>query len=148
MKIQSDFTVRLGGNSYADTPHLLACKGEPVLTVRRAAATGDLKVSIDIYDEQGHEQAAVRETGLVRGDPESFSISVTENQFEVIDCRRHRVVCNIRRRANARDTDIDVSLLLHTPDGFLVHANPDQTNLRIRSSEETLRGRDAALKIN
>jgi len=119
-----------------------------VLTVQRATRSGDLKVSIDIYDEQGQQEAAVRETGLVRGDPESFSVSVTENQFEVIDCRRSRVVCTIRRRANARDTDIDVSLLLHTPDGFLVHANPDQTNLRVRSSEETLRGRDAALKIN
>jgi hypothetical protein len=148
MKLQKDFVVRIGGNDYADTPHLLACKGEPLLTVLRDNDSGELDVRIDIYDENGRKQAAVRQAALTRGSAQRFDIRTTENQFKIVDRKRDRVVCNIRRRAHARDMDIDVSLLMHTPEGFLVHANPDQTNLRTRSSEDILRGRDAALSIN
>lgn len=147
MKVDKDFVVRIGGNEFADTPTLLAAKGEPVLTVRRADS-GELAVELDIYNDKGKAVARVREDKLASGDPDVFEVRVTDNRFTVLDRKKDRVVCEIRRRANARDMDLDVSLLAHLPDGFLVHANPDQTNLRIRSSEEVIRGRDAALNLN
>ena len=144
MKVRENFVVRVGGNEYTDTPNLLACKGEPVLTIRREPKSGEL----DIYDEKGREKAVVRNAKLVKGNKDAFDIRVTENSYTVFDNKAERAVCEIRRRANARDMDLDVSLLLHTPEGFLVHANPDQTNLRTRQAEGVLSGRDAALSVS
>lgn len=147
MKVRKNFVVRIGGNEYTDTPNLLACKGQPVLTVDREDASGDLQVSLDVYDEKGRRRAAMQGADQVSGRDKSLEVRITENSYTVFDRKHDRVVCDIRRRANARDMDLDVSLLLHTPEGFLVHANPDQTNLRVRRSEEVLAGREAALQI-
>ncbi len=147
MKVRKDFVVRIGGNEYTDTPNLLACKGEPLLRVAREEDSGDLDVELDLFDEKGKRRATVHNGEVVRGSGKAYDVRMTENSFTVFDRRKERTVCEIRRRANARDMDIDVSLLLHTPEGFLVHANPDQTNLRIRHSEQVIAGRDAALNI-
>ena len=147
MKVREDFVVRIGGNDFTATPHLLACKGEPLLTVDRASSSGDLDVRLDIFDENGKRRAVVRNGKLLRGSKKTFDVRMTENSYTVFDRKKERTVCKIRRRANARDMDLDVSLLMHTPDGFLVHANPDQTNLRIRQSERVIAGREAALNV-
>lgn len=147
MKLRKNFVVRIGGNEYADTPDLLAFQGNPVLTVKRGDESGDLDVRLDVYDERGRERARVRDAEVVKGDSDSIDIRVTENSYTVFDRNRKRVLCELRRRGHARDMDLDAWLLLHTPDGFLVHANPDQTNLRVRRSENVLTGRDAALQI-
>lgn len=147
MKVRKNFVVRIGGNEYTDTPNLLACKGDPVLTVTREAESGDLDVSLDIFDDRGRERAKVRGAELVKGNSDEIDIRTSENSYTVFDRSKDRMLCELRRRGNARDMDLDVSLLLHTPDGFLVHANPDQTNLRIRRSEEVLAGREAALNV-
>ena len=147
MKVRKDFVVRIGGNEYTATPNLLACKGEPLLTVDRAQDSGDLDVKLEIFDQHGKRRAVVRNDRIVRGSKKTYDVRMTENSYSVFDRKNERTVCKIRRRANARDMDLDVSLLLHTPEGFLVHANPDQTNIRIRHSEQVIAGRDAALNV-
>ncbi|MDZ7644507.1 MAG: hypothetical protein U5K76_10025 [Woeseiaceae bacterium] len=148
MKIQKHFVVRIGGNVYSDTPNLLACKGEPLLKVTRNDRNGELDVELGIYDERGRERAVVRQDDVSGGNEDQFDVRMTDNRYTVTDRKNERVICDIRRRAHARDMDLDVSLLMHTPEGFLVHANPDQTNIRIRTSEGVVRGRDAAININ
>lgn len=39
------------------------------------------------------------------------------------------------------------ALRRHTPDGFLVHANPEQSNVRVRASSDILAGKDAAITV-
>ncbi|HZW59787.1 MAG TPA: hypothetical protein VFE85_05785 [Woeseiaceae bacterium] len=147
MKIDKHFIVRFGGNDYIDTPNLLTCKGEPVLRVGRDEKSGELDVELDIYDEKGREQAVATQAGLVSGDADAFEVRMTDHRFTVVDLRKERIVCDIRRRAHVKDMDLDVSVLTHTPDGFLVHANPEQSNVRVRSSSEVLTGKDAAINV-
>lgn len=147
MKIQEHFIVRLAGNDYTDTPNLLAAGGEPILRVRRDARSGDLDVDLDIFDDKGREKAVIRKASLVKGDPKEFEVRMTDNSFTVFDRKAARTVCDIRRRADARDMDLTVSVLTHTPDGFLVHANPEQSNVRVPASGELLQGREAAINV-
>lgn len=148
MKVQKDFVIRIGGNEFAETPHLLASKGKPLVTVGRDDDSEELTVALDVYDEKGRKKATIRNDKLVKGSAKVFEIRTTENSYTVYDHKHERTICKIRRRGKAQEMDLDVSLLLHTPEGFLVHANPEQTNLRTRASEDVIRGRDAALKIN
>jgi hypothetical protein len=147
MKIRNHFIVRFGGNDYVDTPNLLACKGKPVLKVTRDAKSGELDVLFEIYDENGREQAIATQAGLVSGDPQAYEVRMTDHRFTVMDRGKERIVCDIRRRAHVKDMDLDVSILTHTPDGFLVHANPEQSNVRVRASSEVLIGKDAAINV-
>lgn len=146
MKIQKHFVVRLGGNDYADTPNLIVCKGEPILKVT-SDENNELKVEIDIFDAQGHRRARVRDTTLVEGDPEAVDIRSTESNYLIRDRSNDRVVCEIRRRAGQQKMDLDVSVLMHTPDGFLIHANPAQSNIGVRHEGQLVRGREAAISL-
>lgn len=148
MKVQKDFVFRVGGNDFTETPTLLASKGEPIVTVGRDDDSEELTVVLDIYDAKGRKCASVRGDRLVKGSAKAYEVRNTDNSFTVYDRKQERVVCEIRRRGDAQEMDLDVSLLMHTPEGFLVHANPEQTNLRTRASESVIRGRDAALKLN
>lgn len=147
MKIQEHFVVRLGGNDYLDTPNLIVYKGEPVLKVTRDEPSDELRVEAEIFDAQGHRKARVRGDRQVEGDPDAVEIHSTATSYVIKDRSNDRVVCEIRRRAGQQKMDIDVSVLMHMPDGSLIHANPAQSNTKTRRDEEVLQGRDAAISL-
>ncbi len=148
MKIRKHFIVRFAGNEYIDTPNLLTCKGEPILIVDRDDKSGDLDVKFEIFDESGDEKAVATQHGLVSGDPAAYEVRKTDHRFTVVDRVKERIVCDIRRRAYVKDMDLDVSVLTHTPDGFLIHANPEQSNVRVRASSEIISGKPAAINVD
>jgi len=147
MKVQEHFIVRLGGNDYLDTPNLIVCKGEPILRLTRDETDDELNVQAEIFDEKGARKAVVSGTELLEGDPRSVDIRSTENNYSIRDRSTDRVVCEIRRRAGKQKMDLDVSVLMHTPDGFLIHANPAQSNVKIPQHENPVRNEDAAIKL-
>jgi hypothetical protein len=147
MKVHENFIVRLGGNDYLDTPNLIVYKGEPILKVTRDESNDELQVEAEIFDAQGRCKAHVRGTKLLKGDPDAVDIRSTENNYTIRDRSNDRVVCEIRRRAGQQKMDLDVSVLMHMPDGFLIHANPAQSNTKTRQDEELVRGRDAAISL-
>lgn len=146
MKVQKHFVVRLGGNDYSDTPNLVVYKGEPILKVT-SDENDELDVEAKIFDARGRCKAQVRGTTLVEGEPDAVDIRSTENNYTIRDRSNDRVVCEIRRRAGQQKMDLDVSLLMHTPDGFLIHANPAQSNIRTPHEEGLVRGGAAAISL-
>lgn len=146
MKVQEHFIVRLGGNDWLDTPNLIAYRGQPLLKVCRAEDSDELRVEAEIFDADGQRKAVVRDTELVQGDPQAVDIRSTENNYTIRDRATDRVVCEIRRRAGKQKMDLDVSVLMHAPDGFLIHANPAQSNVQVKHQEEPVQG-DAAISL-
>lgn len=51
------------------------------------------------------------------------------NRYVFTERASHRVLCDIRKRDDAHPVELDVSAELYMPDGFLINATPDQTNL-------------------
>lgn len=147
MKVHAHFVVRLGGNDYLDTPNLIVYKGEPILKVTRDESNDELRVEAEIFDAEGRCKAHVQGTRLVTGDPQAVDIRSTENNYSIRDRSNDRVVCEIRRRAGQQKMDLDVSVLMHAPDGFLIHANPAQSNVRTRQGEEPIRDEEAAISL-
>jgi hypothetical protein len=147
MKVQEHFVVRLGGNDYLDTPNLIVYQGEPVLKVTRDKSNDELTVEAEIFDAEGHRKARIRGDRQVDGDPGAVDIHSTATSYTIRDRSNDRVVCEIRRRAGQQKMDVDVSVLMHMPDGSLIHANPAQSNTKTPQGEEVLRGRDAAISL-
>lgn len=146
MKVQEHFVVRLGGRDYCDTPNLVVYKGEPLLTLSRSD-DDELQVEAEVFDAEGRRKAKVRGTTLVEGDPDAVDVRSTDSSYVIRDRSNDRVICEIRRRAGQQKMDLDVSLLMHTPDGFLIHANPAQSNVPPRHDQLLVRGGEAAIAL-
>ena len=144
------FKVRFAGDIFVDTPNLVVYEDEPVLRLDRRETDGALEIDMDIYDADGRNVGAIRAGELEDGKPAKVEVSSGESQFLVKDLETGRTICDIRRRAHSREADIDVSVQMFMPDGFLVHANPAQSNLAPYSRERqtVAKTRKAALKYD
>lgn len=147
MKVQEHFVFRLAGNDYLDTPNLVVYRGEPLLKVTRDESSDELRVEADIFDAHGRRKARVCGDAQVDGEAGAVDIHSTATSYTIRDRSNDRVVCEIRRRAGQQKEDLDVSLLMHLPDGSLLHANPAQSNTKTSQAGELLRSRDAAISI-
>lgn len=49
-EIENHFKVRIGGNTYIDTPNIITYKGEPLFTLKRHSENGYLGIYFEIYD--------------------------------------------------------------------------------------------------
>lgn len=132
MKVPNHFSVRVGGNVFADKPNVLVYKDTPLLQLRRDES-GFLDVDLDVFSREGNRKATIRSSTLIENDG-TVALFVSDQCIRVVDQIAERTVCDICRRAAANDADIDISLLLHAPDGFLIHANTAQSNLPARSA--------------
>lgn len=148
MEVPENFKTQIAGNFYVNTPNLIMCGEEPILRVDRDDSTGRLQVWMTIYDSAGRRTATIEDTEVVDGSREDFKIVSTDKSYLVREKSTGRALCEIRRSAAARQTDIDVFVLTHSPDGFFIHANPKQSNVKVKSDGKTHRDLDAALVMN
>lgn len=148
MEVPENFKTQIAGNYYVNTPNLIVCGEEPILRVDRDDATGRLQVWMTVYDSAGHRTARIEGTKVVDGSGADFRIVMTDKSYLVRERSTGRALCEIRRSAAARQTDIDVFVLTHSPDGFFIHANPKQSNVKVESDGETHHDLDAALSIS
>lgn len=145
MKVPENFTTRLGGNLYRNTPNLIVCKDEPILRVEREPKTGEVQVDLAIFDAKGREKALIEANSIARGDEDEFDVLMTEQSFTVREVETERTICSLQRCSDNKSMDVDVFVLMHAPDGFFIHANPAQSNLSKKPEGTTYSDLPAAL---
>lgn len=148
MKLPENFKTHIAGNFYVNTPRLIVCGDETILRVDREDSSGDLKVRMKVYDSEGHCAAKIEDTRVVEGACEDFRVVMTDRNYVVRERQTGRSLCEIRRSAAARQTDIDVFVLTHSPKGFFIHANPKQSNTGVEADGNTHSDLDAALIVS
>ena len=148
MKVPEGFKTRIAGNVFQDTPNVVVCLGEPLLTLERDASTGRLLVGFTVFDATGTERARVEGTKLTGAKKSDYSVLETDNLVRVRDNTAERVICELQRRDSTKGADVDAYVLTHAPDGFLIHASPVQSNISGKVSGETFKDAEAALVLN
>ena len=147
MKVPKNFKTRIGGNFYVNTPNLVVCSGTTILRVEREEKDGELHVHLVIFDSGGKQKAVVGDAALIEGRSDEYSIRTTDSNYSVRENATGRVICKLQRCAATRSMDLDAFVLTHAPDGFFIHANPVQTNIRTKTTGETYADLDAALEM-
>lgn len=147
MKVPKNFKTRIGGNFYVNTPNLVVCSGTTILRVERKDDDGELHVQLIIFDSSGAQKAVVKDTTLIKGKSDDYSIRTTDNNYSVLENATGRVICKLQRCAATRSMDLDAFVLTHTPEGFFIHANPVQTNVGTKATGETYADLNAALEV-
>ena len=126
--VEDRFSVKLGGNTYINTPNLVVYKGEPLFRVYRSESDGILGIDFDVFDASGTRVATFRKSIVVQGDSDNYVIKSGHEEYEVTDKASGQLIAKVRRRA-AEGAEMEVSVRLYTPDGFLFDATPTQTNI-------------------
>ncbi len=127
-KIENEFSVKLGGNTYINTPNLVVYKGTPLFQIKRSESEGILGIDFDIFDAAGKRVATVRNGIVVEGDSQNYQIESGHEEYKVTEKKTGRLITSIKRRGVA-DAELEVSVNLYTPDGFLFDATPNETNI-------------------
>jgi hypothetical protein len=127
--IAEHFKVRLGGVTFIDVPNLVDYKGSPLFTLKRHDDTGYLGIYFEIYDERGKRVASVKRNEIYFGDKDAYQIVGSSTTYELSERKSGVAICTIKRYEAAHPVDLDVSVRLYTPSGFLFNATPEGTNL-------------------
>lgn len=135
-KLEKRFRVIIGGNTYINTPNIIVYKGDPLFTIKRSENDGILGIDFDIYDRVGKKVATVRNSNIVQGDRSNYDISTQMDRYTVIEKSSGRIICDVRRRSQAPNAELEISVKMYTRDGFFIDAGPEQTNI----AGNTLRG--------
>jgi hypothetical protein len=128
-KMEERFRVVLGGNTYINTHTLIAYKGEPLFTIKRRDSDQILGIDFDIFDQSGKRAATVRNGNVVQGNEVDYKIIRDADHYRVIHRETNRVICDIRKKGEAKAAELEVSVDMYTPSGFRFQATPIGTNL-------------------
>lgn len=126
-QIETKFSVRLGGNTYVDTPNLVTFRGNPIFRIRRGD-DGMLGIDFEVFDAGGKRVATFAKGVVVSGDEANYQITTGHEAYSVTDRATGQVIASVRRRG-VDGAELDVNVRMHMPNGFLLDATPDGTNL-------------------
>jgi hypothetical protein len=128
-EIEKNFKVRLGSNSYINMDILVAYRGTSLFDLKRHDENGYLGIYFEIYDEHGKHVASVKRNEIYYGDKTAYKIDGSQTRYVFSERASGRVLCDVSRYEDAHPAELDVSVHLYTPSGFLFDAAPTQTNL-------------------
>ncbi len=126
-KIETEFVVKLGRNTYINTPNLVVYKGESLFRIYRSESDGMLGIDFDVFDSQKKRIATVRKGIVVQGDANNYDIKTGHDEYSVTEKNSGRLVASVKRRS-AQGAELEVTVHLYMPDGFLFDATPTHTN--------------------
>src|SRR3990172_6626421 len=124
-KVETEFAVRLGGNTYINTPNLVVFKGTPVFRIRRSD-DGMLGIDFDVFDAKGQRVATFAKGVVVQGDQANYQIDSGHDSYTVTERSTGRVIARVQRRG-VQGAELDVSVRMYLPNGFLLDAGPQAT---------------------
>lgn len=127
-EVENEFSVRLGGNTYINTPNLIVVNGESLFKIYRSEADGMLGIDFDVYDSSGGKVAVIRKGVVVYGDEENYQTQSGHEKYSVTERSSGKEIVSVRRR-NVSGAEIEVSVELYTKTGFLLNAGPENTNI-------------------
>lgn len=124
--IETEFVVKLGGNTYINTPNLVVYKGKSLFRVYRSESDGVLGIDFDVYNPQKKRIATVRKNVVVQGDANNYDIKTGHDEYSVTEKSSGRLIASVKR-IGTKGAELEVTVHLYTPDGFLFDATPTHT---------------------
>jgi hypothetical protein len=127
-KMETEFSVKLGGNTYINTPNLIVYKGTPIFKILRSNQTGMLGIDFDVYDSTGARVATIAKGIVVQRDKANYTITTEHEEYTVKENGTNRQIASVKRRG-VQGAELEVFVDLYTPSGFHLKATPTHTNM-------------------
>ena len=127
-KVEEEFSIHLGGNTYINTPNLIVYQGKSIFQVRREEDDGTLGIDFDVFDSKGQRIATFKKGIVVQGDEANYKIETGHETYSVTESSSGRLIARVQRRG-VQGAELDVQVHMYLPNGFLLDAGPQSTNL-------------------
>jgi hypothetical protein len=121
---ETEFSVKLGGNTFINCPVIMAYKGAPLFSVYRDE-NGYLAIDFEVFDAEHQKIASVKKNNIYRHHERvhEYALDGTADTLLLVDEITKEVVVDIRKRL-AATTELDVHLRTYLPDGRFLDASP------------------------
>src|ERR1700693_2939007 len=96
-KVEKEFAIRLGGNTYIDTPNLIVYQGTPIFRVRRNEDDGMLGIDFDVFDSKGQRVATIKKGIVAQGDEANYKIDSGHETYSVTERASERIIARVQR---------------------------------------------------
>lgn len=126
-QVEKEFAIRLGGNTYINTPNLIVYQGTSIFRVRRNEDDGMLGIDFDVFDSKGQRAATFKKGIVVQGDEANYKIDSGHETYSVTERSSGRLIARVQRR-DVQGAELDVQVHMYLPNGFLLDAGPQSTN--------------------
>lgn len=127
---EQEFSVKLGGNTYINTPVLISYQGTPLFTLYRNEE-GYLAIDFEVFGANHQKIATVKKNNIYphKDQKPNYELKGTADTLTLIDKNTGMAIIDIRRRA-AAEQELDVSVSTYLPNGDLLRLGPDTTSLK------------------
>ncbi len=102
---------------------------EPLFRIYRSTSDGLLGFDFDIYKENDEKVATIRKGMIVDGNENEYTITRRFDHYWIKENSSGRILCEIKKREEAGDAELEVNVELYTRSGFLFQATPAGTNI-------------------
>jgi hypothetical protein len=96
-EVEKEFSIKLGGNTYINTPDLIVYKGQSIFTVRRSE-DGILGIDFDVFNSKGEKVAVFKKGIVVHGDTENYSINSSHSEYSVVEKDTGHIIASTTNR--------------------------------------------------
>jgi hypothetical protein len=126
---ETEFSIKLGGNTFINVPVIMAYKGEPLFAVSRNES-GYLAIDFEVFDATRQKIASIKKNNVYRHHERvhEYALEGTADTLRLIDKITGSIIVDIRKR-QAATTELDVNLRTYLPDGRFLDANPNGCTL-------------------
>ena len=128
-RVEENFKVKIGGNIYINIPNIIVYGKEPLFKIYRSTSDGLLGIDFDIYEENGEKVATIRKGMIVDGNEDDYSIVEKLDHYTITEKKSGRVICDLKKKEQAGEVELDLSVKMYTKRGFLFEATPTETNI-------------------
>ncbi|WP_140637461.1 hypothetical protein [Methylibium rhizosphaerae] len=87
-----------------------------------------LGIDFDVFDAKGQRVATFAKGVVVQGDQANYQIDGSHDAYSVTERSSGRVIARVQRRG-VQGAELDVYVHMYLPNGFLLDAGPQATNL-------------------
>jgi len=125
---ETEFRIRLGGNTYINVPVLIAYKGDPLFAVTRQE-DGQIGIDFQVFNAKGKKVASVRRNNIYFGDKAFYQLDGDADSVTLKERASGAVLVDIKKRGKATPAELDISVRSYVPSGQLLDLGPDTSNL-------------------
>jgi len=137
---EDEFSVTIGGNTFVNVPDILVYEGKSVFSIRRSERDGLLGIDFDIRDRDGVKVATVKKGNIYEGDESRYTVETEKDRYTLTEKESGRVICDIRKRPEAKGVELEVSVELYMEDGVPFKATPGGIDLQGRRAHVMMSG--------
>ena len=128
-RVEEKFKVKIGGNTYINTPNLILYGEEPLFKIYRSTSDGLLGIDFDIYEENGNKVATIRKGMIVDGNEDAYTIVRSYDHYTITENSSGGIICDLKKREKAGEVELELNVKMYTRTGFLFIATPTGTNI-------------------